>query len=327
MLLIFLSAVLAFESSFAEEEGNWRRQGLSIIWFKQTPLIDMSRIAAQKALGCGGLNRIRFGYTSQMREIGPAVSWTTGQRRLLSAAFLADNVSLSNKFVDAVLKPRDLDPLSRIIVENLKILNLLMFDDTQAAMTFLAQASDDADAPNSVRADRLFLEVAARWDTARYLEEFRTIDASLQTAIELDPSFFSVRAYRVAAWLKMVELGARPIISRGGGYCDAAVREFSDRVLDVSEASACPLLVGHFSHFLSRQLKDETADQPKLVAISAETEQAAWRLFALGILSDVSGNRRNVARVWRTLNGTQRFGRNELSCVDKIKHAMSGLSR
>ena len=94
----------------------------------------------------------------------------------------------------------------------------------------------------------------------------------LDAAYAADPSSFQVRAWRVIAWLK-----AAP-----SGTCATRVADFSTRLLDLSEASACPLMLGHVTHAIDRALGSRPGTD-------SDRARATWRRFGEALLALVAG--------------------------------------
>lgn len=268
-----IGAVLMIASTSAasaQDEAEWVRIGFE--WLVQTPpppLVDQKRLKGQIELGCGS-SHIRFGDTAVMRGFTPNGIWPPNVRDLASSAALVDAPNEAYHMLAKALDEPRLTREQRLVLQNQHILTALQFDDINSADQLLTRVGTPPDMPAQLLSDRLFWQVEVDRRGATAADWQSELMPLLDRAMESDPHSFQVRAWRVIAWLE-AERWHRET-------CGSAISSLSDRLLDLSEAGACPLLIGHFSHFLDRHF----GGRP----VSAKSkERAEWRQFATALMA------------------------------------------
>ncbi|MGF1528134.1 MAG: hypothetical protein ACFCBW_15255 [Candidatus Competibacterales bacterium] len=307
-------------------ECAWVRRGFSLYVDCPPPepaLIDIQRAAAQRQRGCQQLATVRFGDNAAMRGTAPPGAWSRQQRRAFVAAALADRAEVALPLIDGILAADDLSPDARAAAENRYLATALRFDDLDAFAAGLAAAADTRAAAAPLGADRLFLRALAQIKTGPGARQWPEIDAELTRAHDLDPSAFSIRAYRVIVWLMALaqRRGQLPDVA-GNRRCAPAVATLSHRLLDVSEAAPCPLLVGHFAHRLGRILGDEPGASTGR-GFDTATPLIPWRLLTLGLLAHVTRNDAVFAKALAQLA----TGPRRTPCHAEIEGALAALPR
>ncbi len=254
--------------------GEWGISGLEIV-SRPAPIIDIPRIRAQQAVGCA-VTSVRFGDTAFMRGFALPDAWPEPARRLLSGAEMTDNASGAYQRYRAALASAGLSDAQRAAIEGQWLLATLQFGEGTAA-TQITNAAPATELPPEMRADRLFWNVLMRAKRATADDWSGPLDADLAEAQRLDRSNFAVRAWRVFAWFKGI--AAKP----SAQFCASAMEDFQRRVLDVSEASPCPLMLGHFDHALSRFIGSAPEQGP-------DRPDHAWHIFAAALMAEVARN-------------------------------------
>lgn len=257
--------------------GQWTRAGLEWVWTAPPPrIIDRCRVKKQMEAGCSENKTVRFGDTAVMRGTLGRIDWPPEVRRQMAAAALIDAPEQAYALIDAAYRENDLDNVQHAVLVNQKILTALQFNDVARARLMLEAAGLPADLPTPLLSDRLLWSVLVVKEHTS-AQQWRTVlDEKLAKALRSDPTHFSVRVWRLLAWFK-----ARS--DEVGSGCIASLKSLSTRVLDVSEASACPLLVGHTDHVMGRLLKSRSLS-------SSNGKNGAWRSFAIGLLAHLTRN-------------------------------------
>ncbi|KAA5598223.1 hypothetical protein [Blastochloris sulfoviridis] len=256
--------------------ATWTRHGLEWVWSAPAPhIVDRCRVREQREAGCQE-GDVRFGDTAAMRGALDDIDWPPNVRRMMSAAALSDVPEQAYALIDAALHSEGLDGTHRAILLNEKILTALQFRDTSAAKRVLEESGPPGDVPAALLSDRLFFRVLVAEDGATPRDWASVLDELLTEALQKDPSHFSVRVWRLLAWFK-------GRAARSEDSCPGAIRALSTRALDVSQASACPLLVGHVDHVIARRLESP--------GLAGSGPDASWRSFVTGLLAHVTRNR------------------------------------
>lgn len=241
--------------------AEWTRTGLEFhaLVPPPDPVVDRTRVAAQQARRCEA-SAIRFGDTAAMRGAVQA-DWDDTTRTLAAIAAIADRPETA---LDALAEAQAGTPEGAGILDSQRALTALQFGET---------TSVSADGQSGAHlSDRLFWQAMAAAPTATTAQWGDRILPRLDAAYAADPSSFQVRAWRVIAWLK-----AAP-----SGTCATRVADFSTRLLDLSEASACPLMLGHVTHAIDRTF----GSRPET---DTDTARALWRRFGEALLAVVAG--------------------------------------
>ena len=271
----------------------------------QTPLlptngaIDAARVAAQIAQGCVD-GRVRFGNSADMRDTLGSIAWPDDIRRLLSVAAMTDSPAEAQLAIDEALLSDDLSSLQSEVLKNQKILMALQFGEEETAVGLLDGYGYSSDVPPPLLSDRLFWSVLVDLDGATALDWKTVLEPKLDLAIAADPTSFQVRVYRVISWMSAESW-------RENGSCRKLIEQFSNRVLDVSEENACPLMIGHFSHVFDRQFQRREAEFPTSAA-------ATWQAFAIGLLAFVGGEGQTVKTISEYLSGLK----SSVNCAPEI---------
>ena len=291
VLLLLCCLPLLMNATPLQAAGTWERSGLE--WHPTPPpptggAIDAARVAAQIAQGCVD-GRVRFGNSADMRDTLGSITWPDHIRRLLSVAAMTDSHAEAQLAIDEALSDSELGSLQSEVLKNQKILMALQFGDEKAAAGLLDAYGYSSDVPPPLLSDRLFWGVLVDLDRATAPNWKTVLEPRLDLAIDADPTSFQVRVYRVISWLSAESW-------RDGGSCLKLIEQFSNRVLDVSEENACPLMIGHFSHIFDRHFQRREAERP---ASSA----ASWQAFAIGLLAFVGGEQQTVKTISEYLSG------------------------
>jgi hypothetical protein len=269
---ILITLALAAGSTHAQESGQWMRSGLEIIR-APAPAVDAARVAAQVAAGCADFGEIRFGDTASMRGTAPSAPWPNGVREQIALATLTDDPKQAFSLIDGARSWPDLSPQQRAILDNQRVMTALQFGDHTTARRLL-NATVSPDAPGlapALASDRRFWSVLVDAQIAGPDQWQRRLLPTLDRALAEDPTNFGVRVWRAIGWFNA---GAW----NRGQSCATRITELSDRVLDVSAAGACPLMLGHLSHVLDRTL---ARSQP----LDAPAPRSDWRRFAHALLA------------------------------------------
>lgn len=279
----FFSCVLALAGAGAghgqDTPPNVERLGFELVRSAPPlpPPIDRRRMAQQIEDGCseGG---VRYAGMAGMRGGLPPMRWTEEVRRLASAAAIADDYEAARELIVQAGRRAAGDARQQAVLINLQVQTALQFRRLDAARSLLAEASDGPlDLPAPLLSDRLFWRAYLAINGAARPETWREdIAPFLDRARAADPTSFQVRMLGVVAFLKSAPW-------HGSASCHSLVGEFSERVLSVTEGSACPLMLGHISHGLDRALVARPVGTPG-------NAPEAWHLLATGLLSVLVGN-------------------------------------
>lgn len=298
----------------ASEAGRagWVRSGLELYWRADRadpppPPVDRERMAAQIATGCVD-GAIRYGSAAAMRGVLPTMRWPEDARRLASAAALADDFDAAVALLSKARALVDGDPLAQAVLANLRIETALQFGRTAAARGIAARLGSGDGLPGPLVSDRLFWRAVMEADGAGRLAWRDSIAPTLDKALRADPSSFQVRVWRVIAFLK-----SRPW--RDGRPCNALIGTFSDLVLDTTQGSVCPLMLGHLDHALARAMRRRPAGRP---AAPGES----WQLFASGLIGVMVGHGPMVQAASAGLSGNPSAGR----CTPAMARALAGVA-
>lgn len=280
------------------------REGLRIVQTTcpEEPPIDVERVQAQRARGCGNTD-IRFGDTAVMRGMLVEPGWREKDRKAFAAAALTDDSDYALAALDAVLADESISALRRVAMENQAILTALQFGHTDEARRRLAAAGPVPDGLHTALvADRALLSVHAEMEQATLADWQERLVPLLETAHYADSQAFGVRAWRVFAWF-LAGGATTP------GHCPDRIERFSDLMLDVSAASACPLLVGHFELALARLLATDGR--------SSSMSEVAWISFGSGLLAAVSGRPERIETALAELET-----RTQVPCSEPMANAL-----
>ena len=283
LLTVCMAALLA--ASAASEPKQWVLTGLE--WSLSTPapvpesVVNHERIKEQIEAGCL-VGRVHFADTAAMRdtaimrqELGP-VSWASEVRDLVASSAFVDDKDDALEAIDDALAAPDLDSTQIAILRNQRILVALQFGDRERAASMLDRYGLPDEIPRPLLSDRLFWSVLLQAENATGQAWRDTLEPMLQRAFEADSASFQVRVWRLIAWLE----------GRAGqpAGCSEKIRSFSDVVLDVSEASACPMMIGHLAYALDRHFRSRARGDDR-------GQRGVWRVFAEGLFAVVSGER------------------------------------
>lgn len=299
--LVFVAAVSA------TARAEWILSGLEIVR-APAPVADVTRIKRQQSLGCAATT-VQFGDTAFMRGFALGGGFPEPVRRLMAAAEMTDDREAAYSRYRAAMSVPELTAPQRSAVRSQWILAALQFGD-QATVERLDAAASAGTLPPRMRADRIFWSVLHR-EAGADADLARQLDADLTEAQRLDPGNFSVRAWRVFLWLKWAAPSVR------AAQCVPAYKELQRRVLDVSEASPCPIMIGHFDHALSRFL--QSAPETGIGG-----PERAWHVLAAGLLAEVAQNRPRVDALTRLLSNRYNSGACQalmLSGLDQMRGA------
>ncbi|MFZ5965502.1 hypothetical protein ACOXXX_21410 [Thalassococcus sp. BH17M4-6] len=251
------------------------RQGLriGITVCPEDPPVDVQRIKEQRERDCGNSD-VRFGDVALMRGSLDGIEWSRRERRALSTAALSDDLEVALGPLRESIDQAAGTGLKETVLIHQAALTALQFQDPQRTKVLLDGVTLPADAPKDVIFDQVFLGILADAQEAGAAEWAAELLPRIDTLKTEDTSAFGLRAWRLYGWFLAK-------YNRSFASCDAAIDDFMTRVLDVSEASSCPLLLGHFEHALDRRLQSASATR--------STEEAQWRLLAGGVLASVSG--------------------------------------
>ena len=235
---------------------------------------------------CAG-SLVQFGDTAFMRGFALEGGFPEPVRRLMAAAEMTDDREAAYSRYRAAMSVAGLTAAQKSAVRSQWILAALQFGD-QATVERLDAAAGAGSLPPRMRADRIFWSVLHR-EAAADADLARQLDADLTEAQRLDPGNFSIRAWRVFLWLKWVAPSVQ------AAQCVPAYGELQRRVLDASEASPCPIMLGHFDHALSRFLQSAPET-------GAGGPERAWHVLTAALLAEVAQNRPRVDALTRLLS-------------------------
>ena len=257
--LAILLALLPLTLCPAPLMADWTRTGLE--FHEQTPppdpVVDRTRVATQQARRCAG-SSIRFGDTAAMRG-GVQADWDDQTRTLAAIAAMADSYDTASEALAATEE-------DGATLDSLSVLTALQFGQPVSVPT--------EGLAGPLLADRLFWQAMTQVPSATTATWANDILPALDAAFQADPSSFQVRAWRVIAWLQAQGFQR--------ASCPARIADFADRLLDLSEASACPLMLGHVTHGIDRALESRPETDP-------DATRAAWRHFGEALLATVAG--------------------------------------
>lgn len=236
--------------------------------------IDVNRVLTQRCHGCTG-DQIKYASSATMRGTVDVTDWGTEVRKLISAASLADEYPAAMSDI-AKAKTLVSDDLQRQILENREIEFSLQFGKHEAAAKLLQKTTAQATLVEPLLSDRLFWRAYLQVENATTKTWRAQINPLLEQALKADTTSFQVRVWRLFGWF-----GARQWVLESG--CTAAIRKFSDLLLDTTEQSVCPLMLGHLSHALERQVQMTHES-------GFQGEDSVWFSFAQSLLALFAGN-------------------------------------
>lgn len=255
------------------EDAYWTFSGG--LWSVQRPpppIVSCSQIEEQRQQGCGN-GTIRFGDTAAMRGLsGGAPDFTRQVRNLAAAANLTDDAAQADAFMQQAINLAE-GAEQRFHLIGLRALLALQHGRADQARTVLTGV-DPITAPDAVASDLLFLSVLAEAPNATQSAWRETHLATLDRAALLDPTSFQVRAWRVIGWLMAAPWEGEALPDT----CSAIARDFAQRLLDLSAAGACPVMIGHLDLAMARHFRSRVVSEPAQGAM-------VWRQFANGLFS------------------------------------------
>ena len=260
-------------------EASWSRNGP--IWRVRQPqltAVDLARLEQARGRGCGG-GEIRFGDTAAMRGTDAGASWQSTTRRLASAATISDSYSDASRFLDTAISHTDPTGSQRLAVH--RALLALQFGEVSQAQAMITELLDD-DLPDAVASDVVFLDVVTRAEGTSAAAWRDDLLPRLEVAYRLDPASFQVRAWRVIGWLEAVPaLGNRSARSD----CAALATDLSNRIFDLSDAGACPVIIGNIDFAIERHFEERVAFETSTVML--DDHRMPWRQFTSGLLAEI----------------------------------------
>lgn len=284
LTLILALFCMIFGATAKAQDGDdartqWVRTNLSwarIVAIPPQPIVDSRRIEQQIKKGCTATS-IRFGDTAVMRQqVTPAPLEEATRRAVAFASFSRDYDTASSLLQEA-LDNAQLSPLQRQVLQNQQILTAIHFGRDADARDLLSQYSEQEGLPASLRSDQLFWSVLT--DPSQSAQSWETqLLPRLDDAMAADPTSFQVLSWRVMGWMRA------GLWKQGRRQCAPAMSDFSDRVLDLSEAGACPLMLSHLAFAFDRELAEQVVREIPPV-------MASWRHFAIGLLAVIVGDR------------------------------------
>lgn len=251
------------------------RQGLTIgvSVCAQDPPVDEQRIKAQRAQGCAASD-VRFGDIALMRGSLDGLEWSHSERRALSTAALSDDLEIALGPLGKSIERIGVTSVKGIVLTHQAVLTALQFQEVQRAKALLSGLTLTEDVPKDIAFDHVFLGIMADVPGAG-AERWRADLLPRLDSLKIDDTrAFGLRVWRLYGWFLARQY-------EKAETCDLIIADFMTRVLDVSEASACPLLLGHVEHALDRRLR--------AASYIVSVEESAWRLLAGGVLASVSG--------------------------------------
>lgn len=278
---IFLQAsmmtVLLPLSAMAQDAATWQQQGL--FWTFSSPetvqpVVDEERVKEQMEQGCSG-SILRFGDTAPMRGLVLDGDWPRAVRDMVATSALTDNPNEAYALLRDAIAQDDLGPAQIWTLQNRLVLTALQFDDPAQATMLLSEFGSPEGLSAALLSDRLLWTVVAQFPGISDAEWDITYLPMLDRAVSLDQSSFQARFWRVVGWL---DSEAWMDLS-----CRDAASAYSDMILDMSDAGACSLMIGHFSHALDIELGASNAGQ-------TNTQQSLWSDFTKALLARVSRN-------------------------------------
>lgn len=275
ILVIWLAGTAT--AGFAQDEAIWGRTGM--FWrveplIEPEPVIDVRRVQDQLALGCSA-SVIAFGDTARMRGPVGDGDWPRAVRNLVVTSALSDVKDDALALIEEAVSQPKLTAGQTAALQNRHILTALQFGDEALASGLLDRYATPANLPDPILSDRLFWSAYLgldRDDRERWVTQHAE---DLDRAMSLDPTSFQVRLLRAVGFI--AHSGWQ------GMECPQAVRAFSDILLDMSEAGACSLMVGHMSYAIERDV-----GAMKNGRLTRQTRD--WIAFANGLLGVISDN-------------------------------------
>lgn len=279
-LLCLAASLLCANAGHSQDTSRtYGRTGLELVLSPPPPPppIDRTRMTEQIEAGCSA-GDIRYAGMAAMRGRLPDTHWPDDIRRLASAAAIADDYDAARDLIETSRERATGDDLQTSILTNLHVQTALQFGRLDAAKVLLSAAGDaQSGLPRPLLSDRLFWQAYIGMQSSPRPETWaEDIVPLLDRARAADPTSFQVRMLGVVAFLR-----SRPWDDTAS--CHALVGELSDRVLSVTEGSACPLMLGHISHGIDRALVARPTEGPETVA-------EAWHLLTTGLLAVLMGH-------------------------------------
>ena len=329
LLSLLLLLLPAFgHLGFAQDAANpakWIRSGFIVTWQTEKedePIIDIKRAIGLREQNCASQTGIRFGDNALMRETATLTNWPETVNRLSAAAELTDSREHAFELLDSALEDQTLNSEQRFFLHNQKMSLALRYREIEIFQGLLEEKKSEIGIAKALVADRIFLEVYALTLNATTRADWKAIDALLEQAVLHDGKYYNVIAWRVLAWLKIHSGGSRSNLI--GADCSSMVKEFSGRLMSASEASPCPMMLGHFSHFLDKQF-EARSDGSLQDAGKSFGADSTWRTFGDGVLGFISGNDAVAIHSHKSLKRIASSSSGKRSCSRELAVALKQL--
>ncbi len=276
---------------------------------EQERAVDQARVQDQIEAGCVE-NKVKFADTAALRGVVDGVGkWPRNVQKLLSLTAFTDDFQQAENAFEEALGTSSLTQLQRQIIENQRVLVAMQFEQNEVAADYLEKLLDEPNVPSAIMADRLFWKAILYVDAGATLDIWRNkVEHLLEQSWKADPSSFQTRVWRIISW---IEAGSWSGVSN----CHQMITDLSTRILDVSEASACPLMIGHITHVLDRHFNFR-ADG----SVPPSKSQEAWLVFTTGLLSVVSGEKAVAAAARISLQNAA-----QISCTRQMVPEITAL--
>ncbi|WP_128910895.1 hypothetical protein [Tropicibacter alexandrii] len=211
-----------------------------------------------------------------MRQSVIGVDWPDFVRKNAAAAALQSDWQTATRFLQAARESPGLNGVQTDILTNLTIQMALEFGEKEQARVLLVAAGTPPRLRAGLRSDRLFWQAVLASDQAAPDKWRDEISPLLDQAWIADKSSFQVRVWRVRAWLEAESW-------QQGQSCEALTSELMNTLLDLTEGSACPLMLGHIWHVIERALQRQ-------VPQDVQKPQDVWLSFANGLVALLIGD-------------------------------------
>ncbi len=242
---------------------------------KPVPCPECERSKEQIEDGCSG-DGVAYASGAAMRQSVVGVDWPDLVRKNAAAAALQSDWQPASRFLEAARAEPGLSADQTDVLTNLTIQMALEFGETDQALALLADAGTPAGLKAGLRSDRLFwwaMLAASDAPPGKWRDEIVQL---LEQAYTADKTSFQVRVWRVRAWLE-----AAPW--QQGLTCEALASDLTTTLLDLTEGSACPLMLGHIWHVTERALQRQ-------VPTDVQSPQDVWLSFANGLVALLIGD-------------------------------------
>lgn len=248
-LTLFICPLVIAGNAGCEPQSDWARVGAALVVAGPTSerraLIDNARVQAQQVAGCQS-SAIRYGDTALMRGFKVDAVWPAAIRDLASAAAISDDKASAIGDLATAIEFPSLTTQQRHALENRMVLTAMQFDDFSLAKELLKSFGFPSNLAGPLKSDRLFWSVYIQTVEDPTGQAVNDAAERLEMAIAADPTSFQVLFLRAVNWLGSGSWSRQS--------CAEAVEQYSDILLDLSDAGSCPLMVGHMYQAVALEL-------------------------------------------------------------------------